>query len=207
MNYTTLFIIFAKYKFGIFMNLYDKNQAIKTIYKFFFVLLFFNISIGQTKKETEEWIEGKYGMYKLDIFFEKNKSLEFNNGYLYVFDKGGLNYNEITYERIALKDVAEILVENTGDRFKEVRYHVDLICKVNKDCIESGRYVSGQFIKEYGAGNWHIQGKNNKYFIRLTLNENFKEDDLPKRMEKALLYLIKLNGGTAKKFVYPKEAF
>ncbi len=170
-------------------------------------MLFFNFVIGQTKKETEDWIESKYGMYKLDIFFEKNKSLEFDNGYMYVFTKGGINYDEITYTRIPLKDVAEILVENTGDTFKEVRYHIELICRVNKNCIENGRYVSGQFIKERDGGVWYIEGKNKKYFVRLTLNENFKKDDLPKRMEKALFHLVKLNGGTAKKYLNPKEPF
>jgi len=189
------------------VNDYDKNQIMKTRYKFLFILLFFNFAIGQTKKETEDWIASKYSIYKLDIFFEKNNSLEFDNGYMYVFTKSGVNYDQITYCKIPLKDVAEILVENTGDRFKEVRYHIELICKVNRNSIEYGRYVNGQYIKEADRGIWYIEGKNKKYFVRLTLNENFKKDDLPKRMEKALFHLVKLNGGIAKKYVEPKEAF
>ncbi|UGS22915.1 hypothetical protein [Flavobacterium channae] len=167
-------------------------------------ILFFNFSFGQSKKETEEWIASKYDFYKSDIYFEKNNTLLFDNGNLYVMTQ---NTDEITYQKISLKDISEIFIEYTGEKIKSERYHIELICKVNQNCIEHGKYVSGNFIPERQGGRWKIEGKNKKYFLTLTLDKSFKKDDLPMRMEKALFHLIKLYGGNAKKYVHPKETF
>lgn len=143
---------------------------------------------GQTKNETKNWIIEKHDNYrrlensKNEIKFEDNNIIYLKYFYGY------------QYEKISIKNIREIGI-------KKVRYP-----EINEECYvltlkgigkEYGYFENAEYTK---TGTY----ENEEGEVTILLNIDFGEDDLPKRMEKALIKLITLHGGKPKKL---KETF
>lgn len=154
----------------------------------FFIFFLINISsFGQSKSETESWIIDKYLSYKLDNWAHKNNILKIENGYLVLIKSYGW------YEKILIKDIAQVKVSYFKVEDRE-GYTINVYCKNNGKCIQEGENNSDK----------NTTSKNLNNFMTIYVKVSFGQDDLPLRMEKALIYLVKLYGGDAKKY---KEAF
>lgn len=145
------------------------------------LLLISCTGFGQTKSETEEWIISKYLYYKLDNPVHKNNILKIENGIFIHIKSYGY------FEKIQIKNIGQVKVSYYKVENRE-GYTISFYCKNKLNCIEEGKYENGQFLSEKKKLN---------YFFSLYVNTSFGKEDLPKRMEKAILHLIKLYGGNA----------
>lgn len=147
--------------------------------KIFFLIIFLlsvNFFNSQTKDETQKWIKETY---------EKHRRPENLKNWV-EFVNGELVYSSSPryFERIKISDINKISVKKDllNDSLGKLSwYSIKLFCK-NTDCVK----------REY------VDGKTDKIEeISIILDLSFEEDGLSKRMEKALLHLIKLYGGNA----------
>lgn len=155
------------------------------------VLLLSVCSFAQTKKETEEWILEKYDQFDVS----STHLLKIENNYLvYIVPS---RYNT-SYSTIPIKNIKSIKITKVISDLEgwEEYYSIILIGKGKEfGSIEKGEYVP-----------WDEQDKMDKEELGLKtyLNKTFGKNQLPQRMEKAFINLVKLYGGNPK--VY-KEAF
>ncbi len=166
-----------------------KSKSLKIILLLF---LFINtsLSFAQSKLETESWILEKCNDYAINNFYTRELKIE--DGYFTYFEKIGEN---LFYERILIKKISEVQIKK--EESSDWGYTIKVYCN-GKGCDDSGHYINGNY------KNTVIEYSGNKGNLDVYLNKNFGNDDLPKRMEKALIHLVKLYGGNAK--VY-KETF
>jgi hypothetical protein len=169
----------------------------KTKFLIIIFLGFGYFSIAQSKKETEDWINLKLNIFPVEYEdgFNIDEDILFDNGTLYYYhawDRTGSYYNG-TWSKLPIKNIQEI--------------------KFSKDRALSGGnswIVLSFFFKENSASNsgdlpYKVDEKSITSYkpnpghtrIQMRLHNRFKEDDMEKRMEKALLHLIKLYGGNA----------
>lgn len=140
---------------------------------------------SQTKKETEDWIVEKYNEFervnslshKMDLFFENDF----------------LNYEYLNaFFKIKVKDIKVI-------EFKKER--------VNNEDKEGWIAL---WIHFDSGSLFHKRANENKFQLatdtafKIALSTDLGKEDYQKRLEKALLHLIKLNGGNA---ISKKEPF
>ncbi|MAP81297.1 MAG: hypothetical protein CL526_09435 [Aequorivita sp.] len=134
---------------------------------------------SQTKKITEEWIEAKYNEFERVNSLSNTMDLYFEDNYLY--------YEYLNaFFKVKIKDIKEI-------EFKKERFS-------NKDkegwislCI---RMDDGKLF--YKEANDTGFTKSTETAFKIPFSAEIKEDDYHKRMEKAIVHLVKLNGGNAK---------
>ncbi|RZL43976.1 MAG: hypothetical protein EOP00_21950 [Pedobacter sp.] len=158
-----------------------KNDIMKNIILAITILLSVS-GKSQAKAETEDWIITKYLSYKYLSPEQKGNILKIENGYL--IQQTSYNW----YDKIALKEIAQIKISSFKVENRQ-GYSLTLYCKNAKKCLEEGKIEYGKFVP---------QGTNSNNTFTIYFDISFGEDDLPNRMEKAILHLIKLNGGNAK---------
>ena len=149
------------------------------------VFLLLNLPLfSQTKAETKDWILEKYNSFKR--IENKNDFMLIENDSL-IFHKYFFGYQ---YYKIAFKDIKSIQIRKNKHQEMEW-YQIDL-------------NTNGKI--EYGSYENQLYNKDNQKFKNMTilLSPEFANEDYPKRMEKALLRIISLNGGKA---TVLKEAF
>ena len=152
----------------------------------FLLLISFKIN-SQSKLETEDWIISKLEYYSFQNPPHTIVKVKIINGQIIFYNSYGW------FQSIYLKDINQVLVEHKDSN--ENVYGVTLFCKNKNSCVTDGEY-DGNILSP-------LKEKNNRMMF-LFLREEFGQKDLPKRMEKAILHLIKLYGGNPK--VY-KETF
>lgn len=151
-----------------------------------FLILFVSPSLlySQSREDTQNWIVG--------MFTSHRTSNGFHN---YVFDfseKGVLNImrrdptGTVIRTSIILKEINEVRVEHYKVEDRE-GYSVYLKCKSR--CVFE--YLS---IKESIPLN--------EPDISLYLDKSLSYDDQPKRLKKALIHLVELNGGKVKQDIF-----
>ncbi|NYJ26633.1 hypothetical protein [Allomuricauda sp. ARW1Y1] len=143
---------------------------------------------AQSKRETELWISEKYNYYKYNNRLHKNNFLRFDSEKIILIKSYG-SYSGISYQNVESIKISPFKVDDREG------FTISFYCNSGNKCIEEGEYKNQHLIPE--------ERKLNNYFS-IYLDKKFEEDDMPKRMEKALLHLIKLNGGEA---IIKKEAF
>lgn len=151
---------------------------------FICVSLFYSLS-AQSKNETETWITETTRQFPAGPI--DNRQLKIIGGYFTYFENIG---DTVFYERVLIKNVKEIQITERYDKNWGNYYSIKLFCKF-KGCNDSGHFINGTY------KNTVIQYLENFGYVGVVLNENFNQRDLPKRMEKALLHLVKLYGGNA----------
>lgn len=156
-------------------------KTIFTILLFLFTITTFS----QTKKETEDWIVEKYNEFERVNSLSNTMDLFFENNYLY--------YEYLNaFFKIKIQDIKEI-------EFKKERFN-------NED--KEGwislwiRFDSGKSF--YKGANESDFSKSTDTAFKILLSAELEKDDYQKRLEKAILHLVKLNGVSAK---VKKESF
>lgn len=157
-----------------------------------FVLFSSIITFGQSKTESENWIEEKHREYKNS--YNPNMDLWFENDYLYYYwtvdDKREADKRFAAVYRIKIKDIK--FVKTSVKKLDDVTISI-FVLYCTKGKLESKSL----------PGNSNFVS-NDEEFLNIFLNENFKKDGINVRMEKAFLHLVKLYGGSA---TIKKEAF
>ncbi|MDG4950748.1 hypothetical protein NLM59_07410 [Weeksellaceae bacterium KMM 9724] len=147
--------------------------------------------LGQTKNETKVWIESTINNHSYRSLYPRH--LEFHGNYLvYITKIGDTNfYGKIEIAKINQFEIQSFKGNNTQDGYK-----IYLFCKNNIKCIEEGKIINNKFIPS--------KDPNINYLLPIYLELTFSENNLPKRMEKAIKHLVKIYGGNAS--IY-KEVF
>lgn len=160
----------------------------KKILIFLLCIIPTTILFSQTKNETKEWIIEKHNQNKRQVNQQNEIKFEGNN---LIYLKYFYGYQ---YEKIEIKNIDAISIKKVKYPQIDEECYVIVLKGVREEygSIENGEY---QKMGEYG---------NEKSDITILLDLDFGKDDLPKRMEKALLRLVTLYGGKAKIL---KEAF
>ena len=149
--------------------------------RIFTILLFLSTitTFSQSKKETEDWIVEKYNEFERVNSLSNTMDLFFENNYLY--------YEYLNaFFKIKIQDIKEI-------EFKKERFN-------NED--KEGwislwiRFDSGKSF--YKGANESDFSKSTDTAFKIPLSSELEKDDYKKRFEKAVLHLVKLNGGSAK---------
>ena len=137
------------------------------------------IVFGQTKKETEEWIVEKYNEFERVNSLSNTMDLFFENDFLY--------YEYLNaFFKVRIKDIKEI-------EFKKERFDNN----DNEGWISLWiRFDSGNSL--YKGANENEFNKSTDTSFKMPLSSDLNKDDYQKRLEKAIIHLIKLNGGSAK---------
>lgn len=164
----------------------------KKINFIFFILTlgYSTLCVGQTKSETENWILEKSEEFAINNMY--NRELKIENGYFTYYEKIG---DTQFYERILIKNISKIQIKK--EESADWGYTIKVFCN-GKGCMDSGHYIDGKY------KNTTISYTGSVFYVNVYLNKNFENEDLPKRMEKALIHLVKLYGGVAKAY---KETF
>lgn len=151
------------------------------------LLLLFSSSVifSQTRKETEEWIVEKYNEFERVNSVSNTMDLFFENNFLY--------YEYLNaFFKIKIKDIKEI-------EFRKERFNND-----DKDGWISLwiRFDTGKSF--YKSANENDFSKSTDTAFKIPLSSELGKNDNQKRLEKAILHLIKINGGSA---IVKKEPF
>lgn len=147
------------------------------------LLISFQVSLAQTKVETEEWILSKLNTYTQTFNNFSSVSYEIKSGY---FISNWYNNDGITilHSRMLIKDISDyrydIIQTDIGSAVK-----IFLYCKNNKICAETDIFKNGKFDER-------LLSDSKKEIL---LQINFKNDNLPERMKKAFNSLVNLYGG------------
>lgn len=147
-----------------------------------FTLIFLSVDIAfsQTRKETEDWIIEKFNSYRRPENIENQ--LEIADGILY-------HYNATTKlaMRVPIKDIKEIEIKQESWGDGDFWVNIYLYTDTNKMAMKSfSKYSPDEYYNITPDTKTHIPLSNKFYYGKM----------FP-RMEKALLHLIKLNGGNA----------
>lgn len=155
------------------------------------IAICFNVSVfSQSKEETKEWIVDKYNNYERAI--NKFNSLAFDDDYIvyqWVIDE---RFGAGKVFKIKIKEIKKIEIRSERLNAEDKVGWVKLVLH-----FDSGKGLSRDLDEE----NFSYSGYNNFYIL---LDSKFLNNDLPARMEKAFLHLVKLYGGKA---IVKKEAF
>jgi hypothetical protein len=137
-------------------------------------------SYTQTKEDTQAWISEKIENFRYDYKYHIY-NVKFKEGDMIIENTTA---NTLFYSKIPLKKVSQINVEYFNNEGKE-GYIIRIGCKNAEKCVETGKIVDG--VLQRSIYDMEL--------IKIFLNVNFKQDNLPERMKKALLHIVKLNGG------------
>lgn len=144
-----------------------------------------SFSFAQSLEETQEWISNKAILTKnVDITYSFS-----NDSFVYKWNLP--LYNGEIIKTIPLERVSKISYYIKGE-------YATFILSCDEACVyEEENNEEGKFIRDTIRDKFYFEFK------------IISQDNIPKRMEKALLRLIKLNGGNAKIIPYKaeKEAF
>ncbi len=148
------------------------------------ILITTNI-FSQTKNETEVWIVEKYNQFERVNSLSNTMDLFFENDFLY--------YEYLNaFFKIKIKDITEI-------EFKKEKFDND--DKVGWISLWI-RFDKGNLLYKRAGENEFSKSTDTAF--KIPLSSDLEKDEYQKRLEKALLHLIKLNGGNAK---IKKETF
>lgn len=155
-----------------------KNTAI--------IIIMFLLSLqimAQSKQETENWIVQKYNNYERKI--NNDNILKFDNGYLYYVSMLDKNFG--TVFKIKVKDIKQIqiIAEKFDSEDDEGWTNIQILFDTKDLQTKDIRDYETNYEPGIGTG------------FKILVNSEFYKTDLPKRMEKALLHLIKDYGGSA----------
>lgn len=153
-------------------------------------------SYSQTKEETEEWINSKINIYPVKYTGNINidEEILIDEGILYYYNAlEGDSYYNGSWSKLDFKDI------------KAIKFSKDRAIEGGNSWIvlsfffnENKAYTSGDIKQKYYPKSVTTYTKNPKHTrIQMRLDNRFKEDGIEKRMEKALLHLSKLYGGSA----------
>lgn len=163
-----------------------------------FILISNAILFGQTKQETEDWINNNINSYPVDYgensfeFFE-NITIEDGNLVLYNhFKSKNSNYYTGNWFKVSLKDIKSIdysYDKSPGLDNKWINLKLNFI---------EGKSLEKKVTFPTNAQEQSVYKKNpEKAVIVMRLNMEYVQSGMKQRMEKALLHIIKLYGGTA----------
>jgi hypothetical protein len=174
--------------------------------RIFLFLIFITVNVfGQTKKETEEWINQNindypvsYGNNPIDVV----ENIMIEDGYLYFYHhwkRENENYYSGTWDKVALKDIKSL--EYSYDKSSDLDNRwIKLHLNFNK-----GKCYQGKPSNEFqGKDNVTYSLQYERTAIIKRSNMEFVNNGMKKRIEKALIHIIKLNGGNA---IIKKEPF
>lgn len=143
------------------------------------ILLITTNIFGQTKKETEDWIVETYNQFERVNSLSNTMDLFFENDFLY--------YEYLNaFFKIKIKEIKEI-------EFKKERFNSE--DKVGWISLWI-RFGNGSLL--YRGASENEFSKSTDTAFKIPLSCELGNEDYQKRLEKALLHLIKLNGGSAK---------
>jgi hypothetical protein len=153
-------------------------------YSYILLLSFIcNFFFAQTKNETEEWIATKCNEYK----YNSENSIYFQSGELYQFKKVGVVGRLV---KVNPKQIKRVEISNYVEDGKPKLVWISL-------------YTSDKAVYEKTDEKEAFHSMDGNVFV-VPLLLKFNEDGLKQRMEKALLHLVKLYGGSS---TIKKEAF
>jgi hypothetical protein len=156
-----------------------KIFRVKTFSAVIAILCFTQVSLAQSKTDTENWIktiiedaEYRYNNYH-------NYEVNFDNGNM-IIKQPWLSEN-LYQSIIPLKSLGKIKLQKLDDG-----YRLTLSC-TNGKCIKDGKY-SGTNLNNYEFLAYTSQ-------TVIMFGPIFENDGLPERLKKALTHLVQLNGG------------
>lgn len=177
----------------------------RTIKLILFAVLFSYSALGQSKEETEEWINQNindfpvsYGDNPIDV----KENIFIENGFLYFYhhwERNDENYYSGSWDKVALKDIKSI--EYSYDKSPDLDNRwVAIHLNFAKGKCYSAKLKNGFQRKE--DVSYELSYERTAVIKRS--NMDFVNSGMKKRIEKALLHIIKLNGGNA---IIKKEPF
>ena len=172
------------------------------------LLLIPTLLLSQTKKETEDWINNNINNYPVnygDNPIEVVENIIIDGSSLYFYhhwNRQDDNYYSGTWTKINLKDIKSIeysFDKSPGLNNKWIELHLNF----NKGKSYQGK---SQYPNEF-RDNISYQILFDRTAIIMRLNMDFVESGMKKRIEKALLHIIKSYGGNAIVKTVKKEPF
>lgn len=172
------------------MNLFNRNYTRVSII-FIFMCLMALISLpvlcfSQSVSVTEEWLKDKCNLYNTDTGFKKYDQLTFSDNAIIV-----INTKYLWYDKILFKDIEYIKLDFVDNK---KYYYLGFFCKRNNKCLEEGSISDGKYLPDSPRIN---------RVLDLILKTTSDETNVPQRLIKAFLHLIKLKGGNAKLYKEP----
>lgn len=163
-----------------------------------FLLIFLFITTlfyGQSKIETENWLEEKYNEYERSI--NSNMNLWIDEGYLYYYftlydDPVKAKENGVLY-RMKIQDIKSIKIIKKKFNSEDKIGWSYLTLYTNSNKI---------FSKDFPENNNFTC--TNEGFLNIPLKAEFIDEGVNIRFQKAIIHLVKLYGGNA---TVKKEAF
>ncbi|MGG7034924.1 MAG: hypothetical protein ACI7YS_06980 [Flavobacterium sp.] len=145
------------------------------------ILAIFSCSLlfSQTKSETEEWITETYHKFNT---INPNYDLYFENNYLY-YRYIGVNFREMVM-RVKVKDISKIEIRQEGR--KGVKDYANVYIYFKKEKYQL------KFDEDDSFTTHNVYTK-----FAISITPDLIKDGYKKRMEKAFIHLVKLNGGNA----------
>jgi hypothetical protein len=153
-----------------------------------FLLLFFcltHVCFSQNKQETEEWVLSKLNSYSNSGMsaggnsFQKTLKFSIKDGKLIGRD------HRLSYS-IDLKSITDYSYELL-EGFKDDTFGtIPSIVNIKLQCKE------GDCVKLYSLNNEFKRGFSN---ISISMDDSFRNENLPERMKKAFKNLVQFNGG------------
>jgi len=141
-------------------------------------------SFSQDKIETEEWIIKIYNEYER----------EFNSEFDLIFENNFLVYTYFYSNfRVKVSDITKIEIINERVNKSDNEGWTSIFIYFNKGKLQTKEKQESKYITSENDNNFKI-----------VLSSNFIKDGYTDRMQKALVHLVKLNGGKA---VIKKEPF
>lgn len=149
----------------------------------FFILLFSNDCLSQTRKETEDFIK-KY----LEAYPQNNGArgetteilIEFNDkfGYCFFYFNKIPNLAHFAF-RFEPKDIQSIVID-------EYSLETSVILRLK---FKPNRYAAFMII---GSGNMEVQYHSD---LEIMIGSSSKRDQIPERLKKAIIHLSNITGG------------
>jgi hypothetical protein len=141
-------------------------------------------SFSQDKIETEEWIIKIYNEYER----------EFNSEFDLIFENNFLVYTYFNSNfRVKVSDITKIEIINERVNKSDNEGWSSIYIYFNKGKLQTKEKKESKYITSENGNN-----------IKILLSSNFITDGYTERIQKALIHLVKLNGGKA---VIKKEPF
>lgn len=153
-------------------------------YLFFFMLLATLKSFGQTKLDTQSWISSTINNYAREDIYNPTLQVYFVDGNIW-FTEIENNY-DIVQRVLPLKKLNNVTIVENNRGFTLI-----LECRNGQTCCSTEHLLNEDGVAKLSYIN---DIKNTR--IEIYLQKSLKDDDLNKRLVKAIKHIIKLNGGT-----------
>lgn len=154
-------------------------------------------SLSQSKKETEDWVNQNINDFPVSygnnpIHVQENIFLESGYVYFYHHWKRDDGYYSGSWDKVSLKDIKSI--EYSYDKSPELNNHwIEIHLNFNAGKCYSAKLKNGFQTKE--DVSYLLQNERTAIIKRSDIE--FVKNGMQKRIEKALLHIIKLYGGNA----------